>query len=283
MNVDKLTEIGTQAYGWSQIAEREGKEWPRSQAWAMEQATQAGLRHWEPLLDGPTYVEAVAEAARRNGMGLHSIYLGGNLHDPDIAPKTIETMVATAREARRHGSQLAVVNPNPIDWSSKQDKSDRQLSYQLDRLTELATALKGEGLTLCYHTHDAEMRQGAREFHHMLLNSDPQLVKLCLDPHWIYRGAGNSQVALLDIIKLYGDRIAEIHVRQSRDGVWDETVGPGDLDYARVVSAVVASGSRPFLVVEHALEAGTPRTLEHAEAHRRSRLFIEDVFAPLAA
>lgn len=283
MHTNSLFSIGTQAYGWSQIAQRDGRDWSSAQEWAMNQAQRAGVANWEPLLDDPTQVDPIAEAAQSRGMGMHSIYMGGNLHDADVAPRTIDIMVRTARAAARHGTRLAVVNPNPIDWSGKDDKSDSQLAHQADRLSELAGEIHEAGLTLCYHTHDAEMRQGAREFHHMLLATDPGLVKLCLDPHWIYRGAGNSQLALLDIIKLYGNRIAEIHIRQSRDGIWDETVGAGDLDYARLVAAVVAAGVNPFLVIEHALETGTPNRLDNVEAHRRSRAFIEDVFAPLAA
>jgi inosose dehydratase len=275
--------IGTQAYGWSQIAQREGRDWDSSQEWAIEQAQQAGVTNWEPLLDTPEQVNPIAEAARRRGMGIHSIYMGGNLHDREIARGTIANMFAIAREAATHGTRLAVVNPNPIDWSSKADKSDSQLAYQLEGLNELAQGLHREGVTLCYHTHDAEMRQGAREFHHMLLGSDPALVKLCLDPHWVYRGAGDSQLALLDIITLYGDRIAEIHVRQSRAGIWDESVGPGDLDYASIVAKVAEAGVSPFIVIEHALETGTPNKLGNVEAHRQSRVFIEGVFAPLVA
>ena len=49
-------------------------------------------------------------------------------------------------------------------------------------------------------------------------------MKLCLDTHWIYRGAGNSNVALFDILKLYGDRVVSLHLRQSVGGVWSETL-----------------------------------------------------------
>lgn len=87
------------------------------------------------------------------------------------------------------------------------------------------------GITLAYHNHDAEMREGAREFHHMLTGTNPENVKLCLDAHWIYRGAGNSQFALFDIVELYCDRIVERHLRQSHDGIWSEVFGAGDIDY----------------------------------------------------
>lgn len=59
-------------------------------------------------------------------------------------------------------------------------------------------------------------------------------MSLCLDVHWAYRGSGNSQVALFAIIKLYGHRIAELHIRQSRGGIWSETFGEGDIDYTRL-------------------------------------------------
>jgi inosose dehydratase len=281
--MERHFKIGTQAYGWSQIAARDGRDWGSSLEWALDQAEQAGLTSWEPLLSSATEVRPIAEAARRRGLELHSVYMGGILHDPEVAPKTVADMTEIAHQAAEHGTRLAVVNPNPIDWNSKADKSDAQLAYQLERLSELAEALASTGLTLCYHTHDAEMRQGAREFHHMLVGTDPARVKLCLDPHWIYRGAGNSQLALLDIIRLYGARIEEIHIRQSQNEIWDETVGAGDLDYALIAAEIARHGVRPFVVVEHALEPGTPNRLGNVEAHARSRHYSEAVFAPLFA
>jgi inosose dehydratase len=127
------------------------------------------------------------------------------------------------------------------------------------------------------------MRAAAREFHHMLLATDPGLVRLCLDPHWIWRGAGNSRIALLDIIGLYGHRVEVVHVRQSRDGIWAQAVGEGDLDYPAIVALLKAKGVRPHLVIENAIEAGTPDTLSPVEAHRQSVAYVERVFAPLGA
>jgi inosose dehydratase len=54
--------------------------------------------------------------------------------------------------------------------------------------------------------------RAAREFHHMMAGTDPDKVSLCLDAHWIYRGSGNSSVALFDVLKLYGSRTREIHL-----------------------------------------------------------------------
>src|SRR5690606_20869589 len=144
---------------------------------------------------------------------------------------TLESMAGIAENAAKWGAEFIVINPNPIDWAAKTNKSDEQLSLQVGFLRELGQRFQEMGVKLCYHTHDAEMRASAREFHHMLTATDKQAVRLCLDPHWIYRGAENSEIALNDIVTHYGDRIEVIHLRQSQGGVWDETVGPGDIDY----------------------------------------------------
>ena len=61
------------------------------------------------------------------------------------------------------------------------------------------------------------------------LGTDPEHVTLCLDAHWICRGAGNSAVALFDVVKLYGPRVTELHLRQSVDNVWTEALSEGDI------------------------------------------------------
>lgn len=275
--------ISTQSYGWSQLARALGHDWPAGVDWAMAEAVAAGLTGWEPILATPDDARHHAGLARRHGLQMPSVYMGGALHDRDVAPGTIDTMRATAAVAAAAGARLAVVNPNPIAWGGSADKSDDQLRHQADRLTELARALATEGLALCYHTHDAEMRAAAREFHHMLLATDPAEVHLCLDPHWIWRGAGNSAVALQDIIGLYGARTRVVHIRQSHGGIWDQAVGEGDLDYGAIVAALAAHGVSPHLVIENATEAGTPDILTPREAHARSLGHVARVFAPLQA
>ena len=120
-----------------------------------------------------------------------------------------------------------MTNPSPIRWGGPQSKTDDQLKLQARLLSQLGARLSDLGLVLAYHNHDAELRHAAREFHHMMLGTDPSTVTLCLDAHWIYRGSGNSSVALFDVLKLYGPRISELHLRQSRDGVWTEDLCDG--------------------------------------------------------
>jgi inosose dehydratase len=127
-----------------------------------------------------------------------------------------------------------------------------------------------------------ELQYAAREFHHMMLATDPRALSLCLDVHWVYRGAGHSQVALFDVVKLYGSRVAELHLRQSTGNVWSEAFGDGDIDYRELVKRLVALGVRPNLVLEQGPEGTTPQTMGTAAVHQRSVRYVRDVFAPLA-
>ena len=114
----------------------------------------------------------------------------------------------------------------------------------------------------------------------MMLGTDSDAVSLCLDAHWIFRGAGNSSVALFDIVELYGDRISEFHIRQSKQGVWSETFGVGDINYQKLVEKIRLRGIKPHLVLEQAIEKGSERSLSPVEAHRQSTQTARKIFAP---
>jgi len=149
-------------------------------------------------------------------------------------------------------------------------------------IEKLGRELKAMGLTLAYHNHDIELRNAAREFHHMMAGTDPAYVTLCLDAHWIYRGAGNSSVALFDVLKLYGSRITELHLRQSRDNIWTEAMCDGDIDYEALAKHLLQINVRPHLVMEQAVESSSPKTMSTIEAFRKSSQYARRVFAAFA-
>jgi len=116
----------------------------------------------------------------------------------------------------------------------------------------------------------------------MMAGTDPAALSLCLDAHWVYRGAGHSQVALFDVLKLYGSRVVELHLRQSTGNIWSEAFGDGDVDYRALAGKLLAANRRPLLVLEQGPENGTPQTLRTADVHRRSAHYVREVFARFA-
>jgi inosose dehydratase len=115
-----------------------------------------------------------------------------------------------------------------------------------------------------------------------MVGTNPAYVTLCLDAHWVYRGSGNSSVALFDVLKLYGSRITELHLRQSKDNIWTETFSEGDIDYPRLVKYLLEIDIHPHVVLEQAAEKGTPQTMKTKEAFRKSSRYTRRVFAKFA-
>jgi inosose dehydratase len=241
----------------------------------------AGIDGLEPGLNSAAQVDGLVTQLAKHQLSLRSIYTGSSLVDPDGLAREQERIIGLAKRGKEAGAKVIVTNPNPLP--NRQGKSDEQLKTQAAALNRLGHELAALGLILAYHNHDVELQYAAREFHHMMLGTDPQALALCLDAHWVYRGAGHSQVALFDVVQLYGARVAALHLRQSIDQVWSEAFGPGDIDYPALVQRLQQAGAKPVVVLEQGPEAATPQTLDVAEVHRRSARYAREVFAPLAS
>lgn len=279
---NRALHLSTNAYSWQVFYQREGKNFGADLDAGLKDVAASGLNGFEPGVGGLEEIRKLLPALQKQGLGMRSVYVNSTLHESAEADKSITNILGIARELKPAGTRIIVTNPNPIRWGGPDNKSDAQLRTQAAAMERLGRELAALKLTLAYHNHDIELRNAARELHHMMNGTDPRYVTLCLDAHWMYRGAGNSFVALMDIAKLYGRRVTEMHLRQSRNNVWSETLEEGDIDYPALVAQLAKAGARPHLVMEIAVENGTPKTLSPVEAHRRSVEYARRVFAPLA-
>jgi inosose dehydratase len=269
--------ISSNSYSWHVYYQREKKNFGADLDAGLADVAKSSLNGYEPGIGGPGDVDRLVPLLKKHGLEMRSIYCGSVMHDPAQAEKSIERIMAVAEKVKAVGTKIIVTNPNPIGKA----KTDEQLKTQAGALQTLGEKLSGMGLTLAYHNHDPEMRQEGREFHAMMKGTDPKAMTLCLDAHWVWRGSGNSSKVLSEVVKLYGPRVSELHIRQSAGGVWSETLGEGDIDYPEVVKGLVEARVKPLLVMEIAVEKGTPNTMDSVEAHRRSVEYARKVFAPL--
>jgi inosose dehydratase len=272
--------IATNQYPWGTFYGREGRNFDASLDEALGEVASCGLNGYEPLATSPADVEKLAPLLKKHGLEMRSLYVNSSLHEEAGAEKSIQDVLAIAAKAKEIGTRIIVTNPSPIAWGGAENKNDKQIEIQAAALNHLGQRLSDLGLTLAYHNHDVELRNGAREFHHMMLATDSKFVTLCLDAHWLYRGCGNSAVALFDLVELYGNRITEVHLRQSKENVWSEVfTAEGDIDYARLVRHFQSLGIKPLLVLEQCVEAATPKTLTAREAHKQDTENVRKVFA----
>ncbi|WP_215237729.1 sugar phosphate isomerase/epimerase family protein [Dyadobacter helix] len=271
--------ISCNQYSWITFFAREGRNWNTDPDISLGEFASAGLTAYEPAFNNAEEVGKILPYLKKYNLSMPSVYVNSSLHQKEEATRSIRSLLAIADALKPANTKIIVTNPNPLKWGSDKIKSDEELAVQAQSLDQLGAELKKRGMKLAYHTHDVELKAAAREFHHMLLATDPKNVSLCLDVHWVYRGSGNSQIALFDIVKLYGKRIVELHIRQSKDGIWQETFGDGDIDYPRLVSALSALHVKPHLVLEQCLEKTSPKTMNGVEAHKADLAMAHKVFA----
>lgn len=277
---DTFKMLATNIYPWLTFYRRQGRDFEANLESSIKEIKQSGADSLEPILSTPEKTVQLADALIDQGVAMVSAYVNSKLHEKADVQESIDTVLKLTRIAQdRMGTKIIVTNPIPISWDGPENKNDDQIKLQGESLTTLGEALSREGLTLAYHNHDPELRLAGREFHHMLASTDPRYVKFCLDSHWIFRGSGDSNVALYDVIKLYGDRIVELHVRQSREGIWTETLGDGDIDYSFLTKVTREIGIHPLVTVEQAVEENSPNTMDSLAAHKISHARARDIFA----
>jgi len=266
-------------YPWLVFYQREGKDFNKLLDTGLGEVTASGMDGYEPLVTAPQQIDELAGLLKKYGLEMRSLYVNSVLHEAQTASKSVDEVLVIAKKAKGVGTRIIVTNPSPIRWGGPENKNDEQLEVQAKMLELLGRELKEMGLVLAYHNHDIELRNAAREFHHMMVGTDPKYVTLCLDAHWVYRGAGNSAVALFDVLNLYGPRVTELHLRQSAQNIWSETLREGDIDYPRLAKYLLGIGVRPHIVIEQAVEQGTPKTMGTVEAFKQSSTYTRRVFA----
>jgi len=269
-------------YPWLVFYQRENRNFNNELDKGLGEVAASGMDGYEPLANNPQEIDRLGPLLKKHSLEMRSLYVNSVLHEQDKADESIEAVLAIAEKAKSIGTKIIVTNPSPIRWGGPQNKNDAQLKVQAKALEKLGRLLKMMGLTLSYHNHDIELRNAAREFHHMMVGTDPAYVTLCLDAHWIYRGAGNSAVALFDVLKLYSPRITELHLRQSKNNIWTETFTDGDIDYPALAKYMLNIGVKPHIVLEQAVETGSPKTMAPVEAFKKSSQYTRRVFAEFA-
>ena len=263
-----------QAYVWQQWAAARNKKLGEAIEDMFPAVRRAGYRHMElpSAFFAPDFRERTVALVKASGIDVPILYHGGAFHEPDAANKTIAEALDYAEFAKPLGVQMVNTNANPKPGGLS--KSDAELATQATALNTFGEKLLSRGLRFELHSHAPEMAQNAREWRYMLTHTDPKLVSLCVDVHWIFRGGQDPYALLAEA----GKRVASLHLRNSVDKIWSESFADGDVDYRRIAAILQKEEIKPDLVVELAYDKEThpARTLE-ADL-RDSRVYAEQLF-----
>ncbi|MDR0705906.1 MAG: sugar phosphate isomerase/epimerase [Planctomycetaceae bacterium] len=261
--------IAVNQYAVNSFYQRENKNFAEQ----FDEMKSVGVDGLEPTVDNAQSLANLGKKLKDHGLEFRSVYVGGNLHEPEIAEKEMGRIRGIAEKAKELGSQIIIFNP-----AAKRGKNDAELILQAENVNKLGSELDSFGMKLAFHYHTTELEFAAREFHHLLCNTNPRYFSLCLEQHWSYRGSGNSQVALFDHLKLYGNRMIAVHLRQSVNHVWSETFGDGDIDNLKLAADLKTFNVPIHFVLEQATEKNTPKTLTADVVFRQSCEYIRRVF-----
>jgi inosose dehydratase len=214
----------------------------------------------------------LGELLRKNNLECPIVYSGTTLHEEAAAEKSMAVALKVADAGKRAGASVLVVNPDPK--RGRERKTDAEIKLQAGNLNLLGEECKKRGMRLAVHNHDPELKEDAREWRSDMAYTNPKLVGICADVHWFFRGGHDPLVMLREA----GTRIIDMHLRNSKNKVWTESLGDGDVDYRAVAAYARKIGYSGYLTVELAYEKGTEPKQSIEQNIRQSRLYTEEVF-----
>jgi inosose dehydratase len=266
--------LSVEIYIWTQHLASEKKTLAQGVEEVLASFHRAGYRRVELNQDffKPELRERTLALLAKYNLAPETIYAGTTMHETAAAEKSVKEVLELARLLQPHGTRIIVTNPSPKPGQAP--KTGEELDTQAKYVDQLGAELHQRGIKLALHHHTPELVEHAREWRHLLQHTNPRRVYCCVDVHWAYRGGQE----VMSFIRETGDRLLELHLRNSHQGVWAEDFGPGDIDYQEVADYLRKISFNGYLVVELAYEKNTQITRSLDEDLRLSRQYTEKVF-----
>jgi sugar phosphate isomerase/epimerase len=115
-------------------------------------------------------------------------------------------------------------------------------------MTSIATAMKSDGLQLCYHNHSFEFQKfdGKYGLDIFYENSDPNLVLAEIDTYWVQHGGEDPA----QFLRKYPNRCPLIHLKDMLADAQKSfaEVGAGILNWPEIFKACEAVGAQWYIV-----------------------------------
>lgn len=232
----------------------------------------AGVQHFLDAVSEPKTARQFAKLLAKHGLRPAGIYASGPLFDPRKGPAFERSLLESMEMAREH-LDLRSVTLNIDSLPNGASKTDAQLVAQGEALRRLGHALTEAGVRLLYHFHTPEMADDAREFKTMMRLAPHRFMGVCFDVDAVHRG-GQIPGDLLD---QFAPRVQETHLRSSRDGLWEESLGDGDVCFQDLIELLDDYDFKGWHVVDLCRENGTPKTITVPEALKRSFAYAQNL------
>jgi inosose dehydratase len=266
--------LSVQNYIWLQQLDSEKKTLAEGVDEVLSSFHQAGYRRVE-LGSGfftPELRDRTLALLETYKLAPETFFPNATMYEATAAEKSVNDAMELARLLQPHGTKVIIINPSPKP--DKAPKTDEELNLQARYVSQLGDQLHQLGMKLALHHHTPELVDNQREWRHLMKHTSPNRVYCCVDVHWAYRGGQD----VMTFLRAAGDRLLVLHLRNSKEGIWMEDFGPGDLNYEEVAKYLHAIKFNGYLVVELAYEKGTQKTRSLTEDLSLSRQYTVKVF-----
>jgi len=209
-------------------------------------------------------VDTVRASSETHSLPIIGSSFGGAMWDASQHQQTLEhARFVVERLAALGGETLGVSTGSTPDPKTS-DEFDAQA-----RLLKQVAALSAEhGIKMNLHNHTYEVEDDEYELTETLRRFPG--ARLGPDLDWLTRAG----IDPIEFIERHGKRIAFLHLRDSKEGRWVESVGEGEVDYRPIRRALAEIGFAGHAVVELAWEADFEPTRPLRESLKMSREHI---------
>jgi sugar phosphate isomerase/epimerase len=267
--------LSLEGYIRQNVASREKKPLLEMIGELFATAPYAGFRNIE-LNHGfftPQLLGRVLELTRAHKLSMPSVYVGGAMHETALADKTIARALEIGGLCKEFGCKAIVNNPDTKSESGR--KTDAELAAQAESLNRMGRILAEHDLQLRVRHHTAELVENGREWRHILHNTDPECVTLCIDVEHARHGGMDPNALLREA----ASRVTEVHLRNKIGETPTQAFEDGDINYYEIAATIRSLHLKPLIVPELAYHSDTPITRDFRDNLRVSRVYCENVFS----
>ena len=207
----------------------------------------------------------------KNDLDPAILFTSGPLEERDAAESSRKLVHDLAWIMMGRGTQFVNFS---LAKAGEKPKTDEELDIEAYQLNRMGEELQRDGIDLMVHHHEAEMRDGAREWRYLLAHTEPSLVSFCLDIDWATR-AGLDPVSLMDAA---GPRLRCLHLRNPKNGMDQELLRDGDINMAEIARSLRRMFYDGYLVVELLHDKNTRRQYPLATDLSLSRWYMQEIF-----
>jgi inosose dehydratase len=218
--------VATALYGWMERYRRDGVEWDWRSLYGA--CAEAGV----DAVETDPQPEKL-EILRDLGLAVSGSYIGLPLTLPFERLDVERSVLPIAERLAVAGGRDLILNADQVDWSRPVDKTEDDARRQGENLSRIAELVAPLGLTVALHNHASERQNAQRDLDSVILHANPS-VGLCVDVAWAWVAGHNP----LHWVQRWPERIAYLHLRNSRGTIPTEDLLSGDLDIAALLAAL---------------------------------------------